>query len=323
MTIVPIDSIDRRPPEAGRIRTGQKTGKAMKALDVFRFTSPHRDAIEQLAQQYGGVVEPWNDPSARIANQFEVVTTTSSIEIMLPDEALSCWYELWSGGGCVRRCDGNQATVTVSSGPDGDAQEQLVPCICQRNALAECRPYTRLNVVLPNVNFYGYWRLESKGWNAMKELPGMTDLISYMASKGTMVRSLLSLQQRTSMHNGRKRHFIVPQLGMIHTPAELMSGDATARPQLSQNEPLRELTSTPIYDEDIVEAVVVEDIDDELAVDLHAIAVQYELDPDAFIAHVVRETDGNSDKLRAMMTRVRAGKIEPTMTLGVVGWRVL
>ena len=38
-----------RIPEQGRIRTGIKTERAMRALDTFRFTSADREAICQLA----------------------------------------------------------------------------------------------------------------------------------------------------------------------------------------------------------------------------------------------------------------------------------
>lgn len=53
-TITPLSNIDRRAPEAGRIRIGIKSGRAMKSIDTFRFTSPHQDVIEQLADMYGG-----------------------------------------------------------------------------------------------------------------------------------------------------------------------------------------------------------------------------------------------------------------------------
>ena len=38
-----------RTPEHGRIRLGVKTERAMKSLDTFRFTSPDKEAIEQIA----------------------------------------------------------------------------------------------------------------------------------------------------------------------------------------------------------------------------------------------------------------------------------
>ena len=37
-TVVPLSNIDRRAPEAGRIRIGIKSGRAMKSIDTFRFT---------------------------------------------------------------------------------------------------------------------------------------------------------------------------------------------------------------------------------------------------------------------------------------------
>ena len=76
-----VAQLQRRAPEAGRIRLGIKTGRAMKSLDTFRFTSPHRDAIEELdwsmgvmldagdrlamtARDLAGIVEPAADQVA-------------------------------------------------------------------------------------------------------------------------------------------------------------------------------------------------------------------------------------------------------------------
>ena len=53
--IKPIHDLGRTP-EHGRIRLGVKTERAMKSLDTFRFTSPDKEAIEQIADAYGGDV---------------------------------------------------------------------------------------------------------------------------------------------------------------------------------------------------------------------------------------------------------------------------
>ena len=83
-----IANIRRRPPEHGRIRFGERytarNGKsAMRALTTFRFTSPDRNAIEQIARLYGGEARPWSDPKASPQNQFEVYTESSRISVML------------------------------------------------------------------------------------------------------------------------------------------------------------------------------------------------------------------------------------------------
>ena len=65
-----------RTPEQGRIRLGVKTARAMKSLDTFRFTSPDKAAIEQIAFIYGGTVKSWTPPRQK-QQQWEVITTTS------------------------------------------------------------------------------------------------------------------------------------------------------------------------------------------------------------------------------------------------------
>ena len=110
MSMTPLASIERRAPEAGRIRTGIKSGRAMKSIDTFRFTSPHKEAIEELARIYGGEAKPWNEPTAN-KNQYEVITKASSIEVFLQPGGLTTHYEMWSGGGCQRRCDGEMCEV--------------------------------------------------------------------------------------------------------------------------------------------------------------------------------------------------------------------
>ena len=136
--VVRINELSRRIPEAGRIRLGIKSGKAMRALDTFRFTSPSRELIEQLAAAYGGEPRPWNDPKASPPNQFEVITTATSVEVYLPREAITCWYEMWAGGGVQRRCDGELVQVPVTTRDGWEMSNQ--PCLCVRQQNMECRP---------------------------------------------------------------------------------------------------------------------------------------------------------------------------------------
>jgi hypothetical protein len=74
-TPVPLTQLDRRPPEAGRIRMGEKTDRAMRSLDTFRFTSPDQSLIAAVAQLYGGTVRPWNEPRAKVKQQWQVTIT--------------------------------------------------------------------------------------------------------------------------------------------------------------------------------------------------------------------------------------------------------
>jgi hypothetical protein len=311
-TIVPLNQLQRRAPEAGRIRTGIKAGRAMKALDTFRFTSPHDQAIRALAAAYGGEARPWDEPTAN-KGQWEVITEARSIEVLIQPGGLSTFYELWSGGGCARRCDGLICEV-----PSRDPNEAYdsVSCICDAKGIAECNPHTRLQVVLPDIDFYGVWRLESKGWNAAKELPGMFDMIVALAEGGKMVRAFLHLEQRTSKVKGKTQHYIVPTLSLAATPNELLSGGGVARPQITagRTEPLRAIGAADAVEEDhpveIVEAVVMmdEETEAELEASVRDIAIDHSLDADAVVATLWDMTDANEDKIRSFIRKAAGGK---------------
>ena len=142
--VTPLNSMGRTP-EQGRIRLGVKTERAMKSLDTFRFTSPDREAVCQIADLYGGVVEEWKPPRSK-QQQWEVITDTSDIRVFLPPDSIHVWYEQWSGGGCQRRCDGVTVSIPVKT-PDG-MDTDTEPCLCQdEQGPQKCSPYTRLNVI--------------------------------------------------------------------------------------------------------------------------------------------------------------------------------
>lgn len=325
--VVPLNQLQRRAPEAGRIRLGVKTGRAMKSIDTFRFTSPHRAAIEQLAELYGGTPQPWSEPKAA-PNQWEVITEASTIEVLAQPGGCTTWYELWTGGGCARRCDG----VTVEVAGRDDMLEQ--PCICNAKGARECEPYTRLNVVLPNLDFYGVWRLQTKGWNAAKELPGMFDLVVELATSGRMVRAMLNLEQRKSVSNGQTKNFVVPTITVAASPDELLAGGGVARPQLTSSQghaaPAGELGSgayttfeddQPQGEPEPVEATVV-DFEREMEIEekVRAIASQHGMDPTAVVAAIWTATDGDYDKLESFIAKNVPGKKLDWTGKGTLKW---
>ena len=254
--IVPIAKDYGRIPEQGRIRLGVKTERAMRSLDTFRFTSPDPGAIEAIAALYGGKMKAWNDKKATPQSQWEVITETDDIRVFLPQHSIDVWYEEWGGGGILRRCDGVDAQVEVKT-PDG-TDIDIVPCHCseliEQGKQMRCRPYTRLSVILPEIRFGGTWRLESKGWNASKELPAMAQVIAQMQTIG-IVEGRLSLEKRTKISGGQTRHFVVPKLSMDTSPLEIMAGGA--RPQ-SVSLPEPEMTAIDRVKEVFPDAEVVD-----------------------------------------------------------------
>jgi hypothetical protein len=186
---MPIQLIDqqRRLREIGRIRLGEQVptnnGKTRpKKLTKFRLTSRDQRIIEAVAQAYGGEVKPWTAPDGQ---QFEVFTDAAEMPVVVPpgEMAFSQWMELWSAGGCQRRCDG----VTEVIRDQG--------CVCDP-AARECSTTTRLNVMLPEVPGFGLWRLETHGYYAAVELNGVVELCRQASAAGHLLPARLRLEQR-------------------------------------------------------------------------------------------------------------------------------
>jgi hypothetical protein len=100
-----------------------------------------------------------------------------------------------------------------------------------------CAPYTRLRVVLPDVRFGGVWRLESKGWNAANEMPGMAGMMEQMQAIG-LAECQLVLEKRTKVSGGQTKHFVVPRLTMDASPQEIMAGGGQATTLESPSPPM-------------------------------------------------------------------------------------
>jgi hypothetical protein len=213
---MPILVLQQRLRELGRIRIGQKvatsSGKTRPAkLDRFRLTSPSKELLDRVAAKYGGTVEAWTPEGG--AGQYEVITDAKRMPIHVPPQPVSQYFELWSGGGCQRRCDGITELLKDR------------PCICGPDPeRRQCKPTTRLNVVLSEIEGVGVWRLESHGYYAALELPGVAELL---AQTGGYVEAFLGLEQRTAKRDGQTRHWMVPTIDVAVTPAALMAGSAS------------------------------------------------------------------------------------------------
>lgn len=226
----PLSRMGTRVQEHGRIRFGIKVpaknrrGEAIerpKALKTWRFTSADREAIASLAEMYGGTVEPWSDSKANPQDQWQVITTTPTIRALLPPDSLSTWYELWSGAGCERRCDGDECQVATKRQDDPYAE---VPCLCNQNGHMECKPKTRLSVLLPEIRMAGLWRLETQSWNAAEELPAMERMLQLIQTYGVLEIQLVLREQSTE--NGTKK-FVVPKIEFNESTTHLIEGLAT------------------------------------------------------------------------------------------------
>lgn len=217
-----IIDLQRRLAEIGRIRIGQQvpvsngSKKTRPAkLTTFRLTSPDRNRIAQAALLYGGNPSEWEAPAG---NQWEVITESDTLNVIVPpsDMAFSQHYELWSGGGCQRRCDGRNESIS-----DG-------PCICDPDK-RECNIHTRLSVMLRDLPGLGVWRIDTSGYYAALELQGAVEIVQLAAGRGQMLPARLRLEQRMVKRPGQTtKRFAVPVLDIEVSPAQLLAGGAAA-----------------------------------------------------------------------------------------------
>ena len=187
-------------------------------MDTFRLTSPDKARILAAAKLYGGTLGEWQAPAGP---QWEVITDTNALPVIVPpsDMAFTQHYEMWSGGGCQRRCDGRTATFN----DNGAMQEG--ECLCDPDQ-RECDIHTRLSVMLRDLPGLGLWRLDTQGWNAALELQGAVEILQMAAGRGQMLPAQLRLEQRMVKRPGQQtRRFAVPVLDVEISPAQLLSGN--------------------------------------------------------------------------------------------------
>jgi hypothetical protein len=216
---VPILGIQQQQTEVGRIRLGVKVktaaGKERPAkLDKLRFTSARKALLDEVARLYGGTVEAWQPPKGN--SQWQVITNVTEVPVVIPPQnpAEGQWLEAWSAGGCVRRCDGVTERISNS------------PCMCKASDLPRsswpCKMHTRIRVMLEDVPGLGCWRVDTGGYYAATELPGIA---AFLAMAQGLVPGKLILDQRTVTRDGKTFNFAVPVLDVdMLTPKQLMSG---------------------------------------------------------------------------------------------------
>jgi len=239
-----ILDIQKRATEIGRVRLGAKAeGGRPKSLEKFRFTSTSKTFVQWIAAKYGGVVAEWESPAG---SAWEVFTDTNEIDVAIPSwsDPVMQSYELWSAGGCQRRCDG--MTEYISGGP----------CECNPDN-RECKPVTRFSFVMPDCPVLGVVRLETGGLIAASTLPAMVDAVEHARSKGVNVRATLRLEKKKS---GMKE-FVVPTIEVAATLDQLESGTFSGVLEAGHEEPEHESPQALIAAEnDVSEEVEVVEV---------------------------------------------------------------
>jgi hypothetical protein len=219
-----IITLQRQARELGRLRTGLTDGKRPMRSETWIVTSHAEHYVEAAAAEWGGTVEKWQ-PQGSGAMQWRVITEAVNLDAILPPgDPLSQSYEMWSKGGCQRRCDG----IT----------EQLsdAPCLCiaahgdtwyEQEKGKVCSAHTRLNVILPQMPDIGVWRMETGSFYAANEIAAHVDLIRNATHGEIAVPIRLRLEQRQRVANGQTKKFPVVAVELRgSTAGQLMAGTA-------------------------------------------------------------------------------------------------
>jgi hypothetical protein len=147
--------------------------------------------------------------------------------------------------------------------------------------------------------------LETKGWNALHELPGMFEMIRSLDESGRMVQAYLGVEKRSDKAGGKTRHYVVPKLTVGQSPQELQSGQASVA--AISTGPVAALSSGGEVPDDILD-MLWED------------AVAFGLDEPVFVKHVLAQTKNDVSRINVMRHKLHAGTIVPVIEDGELRW---
>jgi len=220
-----VIGIQSRMREIGRIRFGVREGTKgfPKSIGNVRLTSNDKSALEAAAAVYGGQVVKWTGDRVP-EGQYELITDSEEIHIYASPMPISQHMEMWSGGGCLRRCNG----VT----------DELNDCPCQCDFSADnvselrqkgkvCTLKTRMSVILARVPGVGCWRVETGSIIAASELPLTYEGLRQSAARGTMIPARLAAPERKIVKGGVTKKFRVIELRVDLTPDEVYRHSAS------------------------------------------------------------------------------------------------
>lgn len=230
---MPMKDLQARAAKVGRIRTGisvVKNGKQRpEKLTRFLLTTESRHIADAIAAVYGGKVDPYH-PMGGAQRGWQVLVGVDEIPVAVPpgQQVVSQWWEMWTGGGLQRRCDGETASVWRGNG------EERLPCLCPTDLMdrataagqktpTACRPSTRVSLILPDVPGTGTFMCESHGLYAAQELGGVAELMGRASEAGVMLPALLRLEQREGVRRPGQttNKFAVPVLQLQHSIRQL------------------------------------------------------------------------------------------------------
>ncbi|WP_435597116.1 hypothetical protein [Streptomyces anulatus] len=215
-------NIQRRAAEHGRLRTGYTQGNRPVRSATWVVTSHSEEHVRAAAELWGGEVEQWTPLNSNIA-QWRVITKASSIEALItPGDPLNQYNEMWSAGGCQRRCDGETELLSRQA------------CLCARQFGEDwhtqpkgrvCSATSRFNVMLPDLSGMGMWRAETHSFYAASEWGGMVDMVLAGTDGKGFVPVTLRIEPRQVVREGKTKKFpvVVVELRGV-TPRQALAG---------------------------------------------------------------------------------------------------
>ncbi|WP_073227237.1 recombination directionality factor [Streptomyces sp. NBRC 110465] len=230
-------NLQRQAAELGRLRTGwsvptDKGRNRPVKSETWIVSSHDRSRVDAAAEMWGGKVERWS-PQGNHPDQWRVITEATTIEALLPPgDPLSQYNEMWTGGGCARRCDGITEQLSKK------------PCIClDRHGenwyllgpQQVCRATSRIKVYLPDLPGIGVWRAETHGFYAANEWPGVVDMVLSGTGGRGVIPVGMRIEQRQRIAEGKTKKF----------PVVVVEVRATARQALTGTIPGAELSPVP------------------------------------------------------------------------------
>lgn len=219
-------NVQARAAEHGRLRTGYTQGNRPMRSATWVITSHSEEHVRAAAKLWGGKAEQWKPLNSTI-EQWRVITTSASIEALItPGDPLNQYNEMWSAGGCQRRCDGETELLSRQ------------PCLCsarfgedwhQQKKGVVCSATSRLNVMLPDLTGMGMWRAETHSFYAAAEWGGMVNMVLAGTNGDGFVPVTLRIEPRQSVRNGETKKFpvVVVELRGV-TPRQALSGPLSA-----------------------------------------------------------------------------------------------
>lgn len=224
----------RQARELGRLRTGYSVpnsdpGKRPRPVKskTWVVSSHAEHYVAKAAELYGGKIERWQ-PQGNGAPQFRVITEAEQLDAVLPGgDPLSQYNEMWSAGGCQRRCDGQTEQLSKRAclclAQHGEDWHLLRQNLSTKDKV--CAVTSRLNVVLLDMLDMGVWRAETHSFYAANEMAGTVDMVlSGTGGKG-LVPVTLRIEPRTRVAGGQTKHFpvVVVEVRGV-TPRQALSG---------------------------------------------------------------------------------------------------